>query len=290
MGVVSSVARQPDLDSPFIFIQTDAPINPGDSGGPLLNTSGEIVGLNTFILSQSGGSEGIGFAIPSPLIQIVSDQLRKHGHFHRVIMGAGVQTITPTLAAALNLPRDTGVVVSDVAAGSPAESAGLKLNDIVLALDESQVLNLPQFMMASLTHPSGEHVKLQILRGLEKIPLDIAAVEEGHTADRLTDLVDPEKGQIATLGVLGISIDQRTQPVLPKLRGAYGVFVAARSETPGATQSGLQIGDVIHEINGLMVDTVETLRGKLEKMKRGDPVALFIERDNKLLYISFELE
>ena len=215
---------------------------------------------------------------------------REHGHFHRVIMGAGVQTITPTLAAALNLPKDAGVVVSDVASGSPAESAGLKLNDIVLALDESPVANLPQFMMASLTHPAAEHVKLQILRGVEKIPLDIAAEEEGHSADRLTDLVDPEKGQIATLGVLGITIDQRTQPILPKLRGPYGVFVAARSEVPGGTQSGLQIGDVIHEINGVMVDSVEALRGRLEKMKSGEPVALFIERDNKLLYISFELE
>ena len=123
MGVVSSVARQPDPDSPFIFIQTDAPINPGDSGGPLVNTAGEIVGLDTFILSQSGGSEGLGFAIPSPLIQVVAAQVKKYGHIHRQLIGVGVQSLTPTLAAALGLPRDRGVIISDVVPGSPAEVA-----------------------------------------------------------------------------------------------------------------------------------------------------------------------
>jgi serine protease Do len=98
MGVVSSVARQPQPDSPFVYIQTDAPINPGDSGGPLVNTAGEIVGLNTFILTQSGGSEGIGFAIPSTLIKLTGAQLRKYGHVHRQVIGVSVQTITAQLA------------------------------------------------------------------------------------------------------------------------------------------------------------------------------------------------
>src|SRR5215472_10085651 len=119
MGVVSSVARQPDPDSSFVYIQTDAPINPGDSGGPLVNTAGEIVGMDTFILSQSGGSEGIGFAIPSTLIQLSSDQLRKYGHMHRQLIGIGVQAITPTLAAALRLPRESGVLISDITPDGP---------------------------------------------------------------------------------------------------------------------------------------------------------------------------
>ena len=108
MGVVSSVARQPTPDSPFVYIQTDAPINPGDSGGPLVNAEGEIVGLDTFILSQSGGSEGIGFAIPSTLIQLASGKLRRYGHMHRQLIGVGVQTITPTLASALQFVARIG--------------------------------------------------------------------------------------------------------------------------------------------------------------------------------------
>ena len=107
MGVVSSVARQ-WIYSPRLDIQTDTAINPGNSGGPLVSTKGEVVGLNTFISTQSGGSEGIGFAIPGVLVQWVYQQLREHGHVHRPVIGAGLQTITPSLAAALKLPRDSG--------------------------------------------------------------------------------------------------------------------------------------------------------------------------------------
>ncbi len=290
MGVVSSVARQPNPDSPFIFIQTDAAVNPGDSGGPLVNTAGEMVGLNTFILSQSGGSEGIAFAIPTPLIRIVSDQLRKRGHFHRLVMGVGVQSLTPTLAAGLQLPRSSGVLVSDIAPGSPAEADGLKLNDIVLTLDGNPVQNLPQFMMASLTHSGSEAVRIQVLRKTEILLFEVTAVQEEHTADRVTDLLDPVKGQIAKLGVLGITVDDKLAAVLSHLRSGYGVLIAARSEGSADTPGDVQVGDVVHEVNGEMVPTVEALRAKLDQMKRGDPVALFIERDGVMQYVSFELE
>ena len=117
MGVVSSVARQPDPDSPTIYIQTDAPINPGNSGGPLVNVNGELVGLNTFILTESGGSQGLGFAIPSAIVASAYPQLRKYGHLHRGLMGFSMQAITPALAAGLGLSRTSGVMVSDVDAG-----------------------------------------------------------------------------------------------------------------------------------------------------------------------------
>src|SRR5712691_13391268 len=108
-GVVSSVARQIDPDSPMVYIQTDAPINPGNSGGPLVNVDGEVIGVNTFILSQSGGNEGLGFAIPSSVVNVAFRQLLKFGHLHRAEIGIGIQTITPSMAAALRLPRTYGV-------------------------------------------------------------------------------------------------------------------------------------------------------------------------------------
>jgi serine protease Do len=290
MGVVSSIARQPDPDTPFIYIQTDAPINPGDSGGPLVNTAGEIVGLDTFILTQGGGSEGVGFAIPSPLIQVVCDQLRKQGHFHRLVMGLGVQTITRALAGALTLARDSGVMISDVVPGSPGESAGLKLNDIVLAVDGKIIENLPRFMMALLVHPSGAPVQLEVLRGIATLSFSVAAVEEDHASDRISDLVDAEKGQIPRLGILGIGVDKQIGSMFPNLRGPYGVFVAARSEVSTGTLTGLQAGDLIHEVNGIMVTTVDALRLAIDSIKRGAPVALFIEREGKLLYLAFEME
>jgi serine protease Do len=290
MGVVSSVARQPDPDSPFVYIQTDAPINPGDSGGPLVNTSGEIVGLDTFILTQSGGSEGIGFAIPSPLIELVTSELRKYGHVHRQLIGIGVQTVTTTVATALKLQRDSGVLISDVTPGGPAEDAGVKLNDIVLAVDGRSIDNVPMFTTAMLSHPAGQKVKLDVLRGSSAMSFEITAVEESHPSDHLTDMIDPEKNRIRQLGIVGIAIDKSNEKLFSALRGAYGVFVVSLSASATASSTGLQVGDVIHEINGTLVSGIDQLRGEMEKFKRGDAVALFIERDSKLQYLAFEVE
>jgi len=125
MGVVSSSARQVDvptaLATPMLLIQTDAPINPGNSGGPLVNTDGVLVGINTFIFTQSGGSQGLGFAIPAPMVRFAYDSLRKYGHVRRIEAGITAQAVTPTLAAGLGLTRDWGVVVSDVVLGGPAQ-------------------------------------------------------------------------------------------------------------------------------------------------------------------------
>jgi len=290
MGVVSSVARQPDPDSPFVYIQTDAPINPGDSGGPLVSTSGEIVGLDTFIPSQSGGSEGIGFAIPSALVQLVSAQLRKYGHMHRQLIGVGVQTVTPLMASALGLPRESGVLISDVTPDGPAVDSGVKLNDIVLAIDGTRVENVPMFMTALLSHPAGQKVKLDVLRGRDTLPFEITPVEESHTSDRLSDMIDPDKNRVRQLGIIGIAIDKQTEAMFPGLRGPYGVVVAALSASSAANMTGLQVGDVIHEVNGTAITSVETLVETMAKFKRGDAVALFIERDGKLQYLAFEIE
>src|SRR6185312_12685473 len=142
MGVVSAAARQRDADNPMVFIQTDAPINLGSSGGALVNVDGELVGINTFIVTESGGNEGLGFAIPSDVVAFAYPQLRKYGHVHRGETGIDVQAITPTLAAGLKLPADWGVIVSDVAPGSSAESAGLNVKDIITTIDGRPVDNL----------------------------------------------------------------------------------------------------------------------------------------------------
>src|SRR6059058_1590604 len=131
MGIVSAVARQSDPDSPLVYIQTDAPINHGSSGGPLVNVNGELVGINTFVMNGSG-NQGLGFAIPGVLVQMAYPKLRQYGHMHRGEIGILLQTITPTLAQGLGLGQDVGTMVSDVAPGSPAAAAGLRPQDIVL--------------------------------------------------------------------------------------------------------------------------------------------------------------
>src|SRR2546426_4567552 len=167
LGVVSAVGRQPDPDKPMIYVQTDAPINPGNSGGPLVDMEGEVVGINTFILSESGGSEGLGFAIPARVVNFVYGSLRKYGHVHRVEIGAGAQTITPTLAEGLGLPQSWGVVISDVTPDGPAASAGLQLQDIVLTADDRRIETLRAFSAALYLHPLDSTLKLEVLRGSE---------------------------------------------------------------------------------------------------------------------------
>jgi S1-C subfamily serine protease len=146
------------------------------------------------------------------------------------------------------------------------------------------------FSTAMLALPGGQKVKLDLMRGNEKLSLSIGAVEESHAADRLADMIDPEKNRVRQLGIIGIAIDKQTESLFPGLRGPYGVIVAALSASAAASLTGLEVGDVIHEVNGTAVTSIDELRATIAKFKRGDPVALFIERDGKLQYLAFELE
>jgi len=161
LGVVSSVARQLKPDDPMIYVQTDASINPGNSGGPLVDAEGRMVGLNTLILSQSGGNEGIGFAAPSHIVRAVYEQLRKSGRVRRGVIGVRAQTITPSLAAGLGLVFDRGIVLSDVTPAGPAEAAGLRPGDIVLALDGKPMENARQFDVNLYRRAPGDLCKAQ---------------------------------------------------------------------------------------------------------------------------------
>jgi serine protease Do len=289
MGVVSSIARQLDPDSPFLYVQTDAPINRGDSGGPLVNTAGEIVGLDTFIVSESGGSQGIGFAIPSIMVHWVYGQLKKYGHIHRPVIGAGLQTITPTLATALNLPTESGVLVSDVLPGSPAEAAGLKIGDILLSADTMRLTNVAEMMAVTFRHGADQHMKLDVLRGTQHLSFDIVPVQEPHQVDQLADLANTATSLIPRLGILAVPLDKQTAALAGGLRRSSGVIVAARVENSLGIDTGLQAGDAIYEINKQPVNSIDTLRSEVRKLKRGDPVALFIERSGRLQYVAFEM-
>jgi serine protease Do len=288
-GVVSAVARQIDPDSPMIYIQTDAPINPGNSGGPLVNVNGEVVGVNTFILSQSGGNEGLGFAIPSGVLNVAYRQLRKFGHLHRPEVGLGLQSITPSLAAALNLPRNYGVIVSDVKPGGPAEAAGLRIGDVLLSADGRDADSLPIVSFRLLSLDQGEKVHLEVLRGKLRIAFDVPVVEHPHDMDQVSSLADPEKNLIPPLGILGVEIDASIARMVPDLRDPFGIIVAARAAGAGA-EVPLAAGDVIRTLNGEPMTTLDRLRGTLKALPPGSAVALQIQRDERLLYISFTLD
>lgn len=289
MGVVSAAARQPDPDSPMVFVQSDAPINPGSSGGPLVNVDGELVGVNTFIMTEGGGNEGLGFAIPSAIVAFAYPQLRKYGHVHRGETGIAVQTITPSLAAGLKLPLDWGVIVSDVEPGSPADSAGLKIQDIITSIDGRPADNLPALGTRLFMRSGGERIKLGILRGSQKLSFDVSVVEVPHDIDQLAALADPVKSLVSKLGIVAVEIDSKLAASLSGLRIASGVIVAAKSADPNVDVS-LATADVIHSINGTPVETIEGLRSALDHLTPNSPVVLQIERGGKLMFIAFKLD
>jgi len=286
MGVVSSVARQVEPDSPTIYIQTDAPINPGNSGGPLVNIDGELVGLNTFIMTESGGSQGLGFAIPSAIVAAAYPQLRKYGHLHHGQIGFSMQTITPALAAGLGLSRTSGVIVSDVLPGSAAEAAGIGVKDVVTAVNERPVESVPMLSLELSRYPAGDTVALGLLRGNDATTVRVTVMERPHPIDELAGLADPEKSSIARLGIVGIDVDDDTAPLLPALRISSGVFVAARTEVSSGNEVPLAAGDVIHALNGYAVRSVDGLRVLMDGIKANSDLVLQIERSGQLQFVT----
>jgi serine protease Do len=290
MGVVSAVDRQPDPKLPMVFIQTDAPINPGNSGGPLIDVDGYLLGINTFIVSASGGSEGLGFAIPSRVVSFVFDRLRKFGHVDRSEIGAASETITPLLAKGLQLPVTDGVVIVDVRPGGPAESAGLKINDIVLAVDGKQIRSLPQLAGSLYLHATDELMTLEVLRGADRITLRVPVLSQKHDVDRLLDLVDPQKNLVRKIGVLAIDVDDHTLALFPELRIRSGVIVVANTTYGRAVDVGLRPGDVIHAINTKPILSLAELQREIGSFDAGAAVVLQIERSEGMDYVAFEME
>ncbi|MGA8212646.1 MAG: trypsin-like peptidase domain-containing protein [Candidatus Sulfotelmatobacter sp.] len=290
MGVVSAVARQADPDKPLTYIQTDAPINPGNSGGPLVDMNGSVIGINTFILSTGGGSEGLGFAIPARIVDFVYHSLRQYGHVHRVEIGAVAQEITPTLADGLHLAQHWGVIVADVKPDGPAAAAGLRIQDIVLTADDRRIETLPQLSSALYLHRLDQVLKLEILRGDQKKTLYVPAIEHRDQMDQLFDAADPEKNLVPRLGVLAVDLTDEIRNQIGTLRIASGVVVLGRAADLILPDTGLQTGDVIHAFNTTPITSMDALRAAVLTLKTGDPVVLQVERSDGLTYLSFEME
>ena len=288
-GLVSAVARQVDPDSPLIYVQTDAPINPGNSGGPLVNIRGEVVGVNTFIVSQSGGNDGLGFAIPSATARTVFRQLKQYGQLRRQEIGMSMQTITSGLAASLGLVRNYGVIVSDVWPGGPAEAAGLMIGDILVSVDGQPAENLPTVSYNFRLRDSEDPVQLVVLRGAAEQRLSVAPVEDRSELDSLSGEADPQKNLVAELGIIGVEIDPRIAAAAKGLRGPYGVVVIARA-AGAAGEVPVQPKDVIRSFNNRRIATLQALRDEARALKPGAPVTLQIQREGRLMYVSFTLD
>lgn len=290
MGVVSASARAVSDDNPILYIQTDASINPGNSGGALVNTRGLLVGLNTFIVSRSGGNEGIGFAIPSNVVRNVYEQLKRKGKVSRGSAGLFVQDISPVMAKGLGLPVRQGVVIADMDPDGPADKSGLKRRDVILSCNALSIDTARQFEDDIYRRKGGEKITLVVQRGAERLTVPVTIKEQSAPWDPLADLVSPEKNLVSRLGILCIEIDKDVAQLMPDLRRTYGLIVAARAPQGQAQFIDLQPGDVIHSVNNTPIADLPTFQEIIRRFKRGAAVVLQIERDGRLQYLAFEIE
>jgi len=290
VGFVSAPVRHLSPDKPSFYIQTDTPINPGNSGGPLLDAEGRVVGINTMILTQSGGSEGIGFAIPSAVVRQTYLSLRKNKTIQRGAIGVIPEDITPTLATALGLKRDSGVILSDIVPQGAAEAAGLQPGDIVVAADGHPLEHSRQLMAAVFQHVVGEQITLDIQRGADRLTKVVAIMERPKSPQDLAQLASRDADLVRSLGIFALTLDEKVTPLLPNLRRLSGVVVAGIPAEFEGFNPGLIAGDVIYEVNGARVETVDALRAVLSDKKPGAAMALLVERLGQLIYVPFDLE
>ena len=282
-GIVSAFARVPGGPSDDqYFIQTDAAINPGNSGGALVDMQGRLIGVNRMIVSPSGGSSGIGFAIPSNLVRIVAAAAQNGGVAKRPWLGAELQALTPELATALGLDAPTGVLVADVTTPGPAYDAGLKSGDIVVRMDGEDVEDLGSLNYRLATREIGGTTEFWILRDGERYKATVALVSAPETVPRDERLIVGES-PFAGLTVLNLS------PAVAEefsYRGNLGgVIVGAVLPGSNAHRAGFERGDVIAEVNSVRIDTTEGLAAVAgEGGRRWDMV---IGRDGRAMEFSF---
>jgi serine protease Do len=274
-GIVSAKGRRPGLGLDYEdFVQTDAAINPGNSGGALVDVEGRLIGINTAILSRSGGFQGVGLAVPANLVSQVADGLVKHGKVVRGYLGVGAQDLTPALAETLNLKAQRGALISDVQPNTPAAKAGLKNGDVVTAVNGQPIEDANKLTFSVGAVSPGTKLELEVLREGEKEKITVTTAERPDNLARAgRGGSDPEGLATADEGVLnGVSVDDispqvRSQLNLPsRLKGAVITNVEPNS---AAAKSGLRPGDVILEINKQPVTSAQ------------DAVDLTVKAENK---------
>ncbi len=290
-GVVSTVARQLERDNPMIYIQTDVAINPGNSGGPLVNTNGEVIGINTLIFTQSGGSEGLSFSAPSNIVQNIFNQIRATGRVRRGVIGVHPQTLNPLLAESLNIEIQWGVILGDVFPNGPAHEAGLKTGDIVLSLDGKPMENARQFEVNLYGKAINQKVAIEINRRGQTLTKSVTVVERQEPDYRFFDMITAEKNLVPRIGVLCLDLNKDSLKLLPmKPRNSEGVIVAALSATINLFGEHFQPGDILYSLNGEKLSNLRDLKKKTKALEFGEVAVFHLERGGMLRYLIMELE
>jgi serine protease Do len=279
-GIVSAKGRSLPDDTYVPFIQTDVAVNPGNSGGPLFNLKGEVVGINSQIYSRSGGYQGLSFAIPVDVAQKVADQLKSSGKVTRGWMGVTIQEVNQDLATSFHLGQPRGALVSSIADGGPASKAGLKPGDVIVAFDGQQIAtsaDLPQVVSAATP---GTSARLDIVRDGKPLALTIkVAALPDQKGEPLAD------SSGAAGGKLGVVVADLSRQERSELGVDHGVQV--RQVAPGiAARAGVQAGDVILQLNGRAIDSVAMLKAEVARLPDSKPAALLVKRGEGTLFLA----
>lgn len=285
-GIISAKGRTLEGLSKYQdYIQTDAAINPGNSGGALVNTNGELIGINAAIASQTGGFQGIGFAIPVNLAQRIAGELIKSGKVTRGWLGVAIQNINPQLAKALGLQTTNGVVITRVQANSPAAKAGLQKEDVIQQFDGKDLENADQLSTWVASTPPGTSVKVQILRNGKSMTMTVKLGE-------LTQQQMAQQEGKQSLSSLGFSVADITPDTVQKFglsSDQTGVVITDVDPNGIAARFGMQPGDVITEVDRQPIKSMKDFSNLMQKVKPGETVLFYLERGQGSFFVAFPM-
>ncbi len=289
-GIVSALGRNIGQGPYDDFIQTDAAINPGNSGGPLFNAKGEVIGINSAIFTRSGGSNGIGFAIPVNTVKQVVEQLKQYGRTKRAMLGVRIQPLTSSLAESLGLKDDRGALVAEVTAGTPAAKAGIRSGDVITSFNGQPVNEANDLPKRVAATPIGTRVKVGLVRGGKamQVQATVAEQEPDEVASTAPEKAEAGVTQLETthvgLAVQGLNAQLRNQLNVPDT--VVGGLVVATAQPGGAaSEAGLKRGDVIAEADWRPVRDISSLRSAITK-RAGQTVLLRVWREGGFMFIS----
>jgi serine protease Do len=295
MGIVSATGRGGlGIEDYEDFIQTDASINPGNSGGPLINIRGELIGVNTAILSPSGGNLGIGFAVPSNMVRTVMDQIIKTGKVTRGYLGVSVQDVTPELAEAMKLKEPHGALVGDIDPNGPASQAGLQQGDVIIEANGKSIEDQRELRLMISSMAPGSQINMRVRHNDEVRNVSITLTELPAKQQAAAEpKPDRQKPSPADHGAphMGVAISDLTPDLIEHLKlptKTTGVVIADVQEGSPAAEAGLQVGDVIQQVDRRTVNNVNDFRTEVAAHKTG-PVLLLVNREGHTMFVAVDV-
>jgi serine protease Do len=297
-GIVSAHHRDINIGPYDDFIQTDASINRGNSGGPMFNMDGEVIGINTAIFSPSGGSVGLGFAIPSSLAKPVIDQLREFGRTKRGWLGVRIQAVTDEIAESLGLDKVRGALIAKVNEDEPAAQGGMQAGDIVLSFDGQKIADFRALQRVVAAAPVGKKVKVIVWRDEKEVPLEITIGEleqfEAAAEEKAKEKGEAPAAAVASAEMLGLKLSELTAELRQQFgipEGVHGVVITDVSAKSDAAEKGLKPGDVILEVSQEEVASPQEVQDKVDSAKKGGrkSVLLLVERQGNLQFVPLKV-